>query len=128
MSDLALILLAWGIEALFGYPDRLYRTIKHPVVWVGAGITWLTGHLNKPASTHHLRYIFGAFTSLLVVGVTIITTITVHFSLALVPAGWLLEVLLMSSLIASRSLYDHFFDVTRPLKRHDLVGARDTGT
>jgi len=124
MSDVSVILLAWVIEALLGYPDWLYSKIKHPVVWIGAVITWLTNQLNTPTASHQLRYISGAFTSLLVVASAIITAISVHCALDLVPAGWLLEALLMSSLIASRSLYDHVLDVARPLKRCDLVGAR----
>ena len=35
-----LALLAAVIEAVIGYPDRLFRAIGHPVTWIARVITW----------------------------------------------------------------------------------------
>ena len=40
-------LVATLIERNYGYPDRLYRAIKHPVVWTGALINFLDSRLNN---------------------------------------------------------------------------------
>jgi adenosylcobinamide-phosphate synthase len=40
-------LLSLAAEALFGYPDRLYRAIGHPVTWLGRLIACLDRRLNR---------------------------------------------------------------------------------
>ena len=40
-DTLALALVVLVIEALAGYPDRVYRVIGHPVTWIGTLIGWL---------------------------------------------------------------------------------------
>ena len=42
------IAVALLLEAAFGYPDALFRTFRHPVVWCGALIAWLDRRLNRP--------------------------------------------------------------------------------
>ena len=48
---------AMAIETVAGYPDALFRTIGHPVTWIGALIGWLEKTLNrdgtKPGATPH---------------------------------------------------------------------------
>ena len=44
-----LMLAAWLVEVLFGYPEWLYRRIRHPVVWQGALIDGLDRSL-KPTN------------------------------------------------------------------------------
>ncbi len=46
-SNIALTFGAAVIEAVIGYPDVLFRTIRHPVVWFGAVIAWLERRLNR---------------------------------------------------------------------------------
>ena len=55
-----LMLAAWLVEALFGYPDWLLRRIRHPVVWIGALIGGLDRALNRPALGHAWRFGLGA--------------------------------------------------------------------
>ena len=47
--NLALITAALLFEAVVGYPDFVYRIIRHPVVWMGALIDWLDSRLNSPS-------------------------------------------------------------------------------
>ncbi|MGB6117647.1 MAG: cobalamin biosynthesis protein, partial [Mesorhizobium sp.] len=35
------------IELPFGYPDRIYRAIGHPVTWIGKLISFLDTRLNR---------------------------------------------------------------------------------
>ena len=46
LFDLILVATALPIEAVFGYPDALFRQIGHPVTWIGGLIAWLDGRLN----------------------------------------------------------------------------------
>ena len=54
-----LMLAAWLVEVLFGYPDWLCRRIRHPVVWLGALIDGLDRAFNRPAFGHTQRYVLG---------------------------------------------------------------------
>lgn len=124
MSAASLMLAAWAIEALFGWPSWLYRLIRHPVVWLGAGVRGLERLLNRTTWPHRARYVSGAAASLL--AISIATGLAFAISLALPDTilGWAVEALLASSLIASRSLYAHVAAVARPLSADDIAAAR----
>ena len=124
MSAPAFMLLAWLIECAFGWPDWLYRRIKHPVVWFGALVSLLDRTLNRSSWSHATRYITGMFSTLILVG---LTAALAFFFAALIPATWwgtAIEAIAASSLLASRSLYAHVDAVFQPLSRADLEGAR----
>ncbi|WP_370233838.1 MULTISPECIES: adenosylcobinamide-phosphate synthase CbiB [Henriciella] len=124
MTSASLMLAAWSIEAAFGWPDWLYRLIRHPVVWFGALTGWLDAALNHPASPHRVRYSFGAIAALL--AVVVATTLAWLLS-RLLPdtwAGFAVEALVASSLLASRSLYQHVSNVAQALIANDLPAAR----
>ncbi|MEM6899034.1 MAG: adenosylcobinamide-phosphate synthase CbiB [Pseudomonadota bacterium] len=118
------MLFAWAVEAAFGWPEWLYKRIRHPVVWIGALISACDSVLNRPLCPHRLIYVSGAVTSLLVI---IIAMGIAVFISARLPVNWwgvILEALIASSLIASRSLYTHVAAVAGPLGRGDVDIAR----
>ncbi|MEM6415301.1 MAG: adenosylcobinamide-phosphate synthase CbiB [Pseudomonadota bacterium] len=119
-----LILLAWVFEVAIGWPDRLYKRIGHPVVWIGSLISFFEQTLNRNAWSHAVRYIAGAMTTLLIVAV--VTTVAVIIAQVLPPTWWGigLEAMIASSLIASRSLYAHVVSVARPLAEGNMDDAR----
>nr|WP_300380729.1 adenosylcobinamide-phosphate synthase CbiB [Henriciella sp.] len=124
MSAPALMLAAWAIEALFGWPDWLYRLIRHPVVWFGWVIRWLDDTLNRSTWPHTWRYIAGATASLTAITLAILLAACIAFTLPDTPAGFTVEALIASSLIASRSLYAHVARVAYPLTTGDMEAAR----
>ena len=69
MSAPALMLIAWMIELGFGWPNWLYRRVKHPVVWFGALISLCDRALNRPTRSHQVRYFMGMLSTLTLVGV-----------------------------------------------------------
>ncbi len=124
MSAAALMLFAWGLEIVLGWPDWLYRCIRHPVVWLGALIAMLERALNRMEWSHQVRYIAGVISTLLCV---IIATGAGFWGATLLPAtlwGVAVEALIASSLIASHSLHAHVAGVARPLVMGDVEGAR----
>jgi adenosylcobinamide-phosphate synthase len=92
--------LALLIERLIGYPPPLLKRIGHPVMWIGALITWLETHLNTGT---HRRWKGVALLALL-----LLTTLTVALLILAVtrrlPFGWVIEAILASSLLAQKEL------------------------
>ena len=64
MSPAALMLAAWAIEIAFGWPNWLFRLIRHPVVWFGILVRWLVKAFNQDGWPHTTRYIAGMVASL----------------------------------------------------------------
>ncbi|MCB1372772.1 MAG: cobalamin biosynthesis protein, partial [Rhodobacteraceae bacterium] len=115
------MLVALGLEAVFGWPEAIYRRIGHPVTWIGAAITGLEARMNRPGP---LRTAAGGV-------VTVVVTTSVAAAAwvltQLLPAGWLGMVLsgvLAAPFVAARSLHDHVAAVARRLAENDLVQAR----
>ncbi|MEM1139588.1 MAG: adenosylcobinamide-phosphate synthase CbiB [Pseudomonadota bacterium] len=125
MSAAALMLLAWGIEAAIGWPAWVYNRIRHPVVWFGRVVTAFDTVLNRPAWPHRARYVAGMISTLSTV--LLATGLAYAVAILLPPTWWGYagEALIASSLIASRSLYDHVVAVAKPLAAGKLDQARD---
>ena len=124
MSPASLMLAGWAFEAVFGWPDGLYRIVRHPVVWFGAAVRRFDRRFNCPGWPHAARYAAGAATTLLLVSGTAILAFGVSLALPDTLAGGICEALIASSLLASRSLYRHVAAVARPLGQRDLPEAR----
>ncbi len=116
-EQLSIVLVA---EACLGYPDTLYRQIRHPVVWIGDFISAREQQWNTRSSRRD--YVKGAGLLLLVI-------------LYVGVAAWLVQLLadrisiVMALLIATtglaqRSLYTHVAAVLAPLEAGDIEGAR----
>lgn len=119
-----LILLALIIELLVGWPATLFARIKHPVVWIGALISWFERRLNRPSFTAKIRNFHGMLTTMLVIFACTSVAWVVARVIPDSPLGLLVEALFASSLLASRSLYSHVADVSIPLANNDLTKAR----
>ncbi|WP_019960821.1 adenosylcobinamide-phosphate synthase CbiB [Woodsholea maritima] len=119
-----LIALAWLIEAVLGWPAWLYARIKHPVVWIGALIALADKAFNKDPFSHQTRYILGALACLILLALTTGLAVLITWVLHHWAWGVMVEAVIASSLMASRSLYDHVDAVARPLLAGDLAKAR----
>lgn len=124
MIALTLIAAAWAIEAVCGWPDWLYRRVRHPVVWIGALINVLDTRLNQTAYAHATRYVLGALSASLVIAITLRAAWLISRALPGTWWGFAIEAVIASSLIASRSLYQHVSALLSPLKLGDVGTAR----
>lgn len=88
------------IERIAGYPTPLIRLIGHPVIWIGALISWLDRRLN----TGQNRRLRGVATLLLLLLSVLAVGLLVIAVTRRVPFGWALEALLASSLLAQKEL------------------------
>ncbi|NKB21433.1 MAG: cobalamin biosynthesis protein CobD [Alphaproteobacteria bacterium] len=117
----AIALLA---DALIGDPDRIYRLVPHPVVLMGRLIGFLDRVWNRSDQSPLRRIYFGALTAFIVVGVSGAIGMVLHVLLQQWAYGWIMEGLLMSVLIAQRSLYLHVAAVATAFSNDGLAGAR----
>ena len=105
------------VEAAFGFPDALFRAVKHPVVWVGGLIDWLDRRLNHGAPARRRVAGIGAVLALAAAATLPSAALT-----RLLP--WPLLTVLASSLLAQRSLHSHVAAVAAALDTGGLAAGR----
>jgi adenosylcobinamide-phosphate synthase len=104
-----LTLAALLLEAAFGYPQIVYRVVRHPVVWVGALIGGLDRKLNNASRLNG------------------VIAVCIFLALAVLPTLWLpwsLGLWLSAALLAQRSLWEHVAAVADGLDRSLPEGRR----
>ncbi|MDR5652854.1 adenosylcobinamide-phosphate synthase CbiB [Ruixingdingia sedimenti] len=124
MSFAGAMLVAMAVDAVLGWPGRLYARIGHPVTWIGALIAMLDRRWNRMPASEARRRIAGVACVLAVLAAAVIPAAMVQAAL---PGGWAGAVLagcLAWPLVALRSLHQHVAAVARPLAAGDLAGAR----
>jgi adenosylcobinamide-phosphate synthase len=121
---ITLTFLALLIEAIFGYPDWLVRTIGHPVTWMGRLISILDRALNRETVSPAKRRAAGAFALLVIIAVAAVVAAALECSLLLLPLGVAITAIAASTLIAKRSLHDHVRRVAAALEESGVAAAR----
>ncbi len=124
LNPLILLLLALLLDAYFGEARLLFKWSGHPVEWLGKLVGFLDAKLNREKRGEVDRTIRGA---LLVVLVTLLSGslgFTVTWLNLIHPWGWCLELWLIFSLLAARSLYDHVDAVATGLMENSEAGRR----
>jgi adenosylcobinamide-phosphate synthase len=125
MSNPTILLLALLIDAVVGDPDSLYRAIPHPAVVFGRVIDWLDRALNDDTDRPGLQRFWGIVALVFLAGGALTIGWILETVLWLVPLGWAIEAVLMSTLIAQNSLYLHVAAVAKGLEVGGLEGGRD---
>ncbi len=116
--------LALALDRRFGWPDRAFQAIGHPVTWIGWLITRLDTFLNHQSWPRSLRILTGALTAALVIW---LTWTVASLIAALLPSnliGVILTGFLAAPLLASKSMIDHVRAVAVPLAADDTNSAR----
>jgi adenosylcobinamide-phosphate synthase len=67
MSFAAMMLVAMAIDAVLGWPNRLYARIGHPVTWIGALIGALDQRWNRTGDSPARRKLAGVAAALVVI-------------------------------------------------------------
>lgn len=119
----ALSLVALLIESLIGYPNQLFRTIGHPVSWIGAVISWCETTWNKPVYHPETRRRNGIIMLVLVVLIALLISLSIVWIISsslLWPLSLILTALFASMLLAQRSLYLHVRNVAEVLEEEGL--------
>lgn len=119
-----ILLLALMVDAIFGDPKSLYRIVPHPAQMMGWLINQLDKRLNHEGDVIKTRRLKGAFATALLVGLAAGVGWGLVYLFALLPYGWILEALILSTMIAGRSLYQHVAAVAKALKGGSITEAR----
>jgi adenosylcobinamide-phosphate synthase len=120
-SAQALVILV--IEAAVGYPQALYRWVRHPVVWIGSLIIALDARWNTGGElARRLKGCALLLVLLLVAGVAgLLFQRAAEFS----TSALFVALLVGTAMLAQRSLHDHVVAVLRPLQAGDIGTARE---
>lgn len=124
MTGAMIMLVALCIDAVLGWPERLFRAIGHPVTWIGRMIDALDRWINLEGADESARRVAGIVTVAVVVGAAAEIAWVVTWVLPAGSPGILLGGVLAWPLVAMRSLRDHIRAVADPLAAGDLVAAR----
>jgi adenosylcobinamide-phosphate synthase len=108
-----IVLLAFIVEAVVGYPQFIYTAISHPVVWIGSLIAYLEKNCNN----------FQRSTGVFAMLVLLIITLSISF-LIIRYTHPIVQFLCMVSLFSMGSLYQHVKEVLEPLIEDNLEGAQ----
>ncbi len=122
---ISILILALIIDRIIGDPDWLWSRLKHPVVLFGFAIGWLDNTLNRPDMSDPVRRrngviaIVGLAAAAVLIGaaITLLTETFSYFAF--------LETVLVSMLIAQKSLIDHVQTVADRLQQAGVKAGRE---
>ena len=115
MTNLIILAAALPIEAAFGYPDALFRTLGHPVSWIGAAIAGLDRGLNR-GRTRRLAGIVALAGLLAGTGAAAWGVQAALLHALPRPAALAVLAIAAATLLAQRSLWRHVRAVERALQ------------
>lgn len=124
LDPVFILFLALIADAVVGDMQPLFRYVAHPVVLVGKLVEFLEPRLNRAERATSTRFLRGGLLVLVVGALSILAAWAVLWATRSIPGGWLIELFLVTALVAQRSLYDHVAAVGRDLGRSDLPAAR----
>lgn len=123
------MVVAMAVDALLGWPSKLFARIGHPVTWLGRLIAAIDTHWNRGSDPPALRRAAGVAGALLVIVLAVSLGWLLQSLLKLLlPWSWIQIVLigfLAWPLVALRSLHDHVAAVANPLLGGDIAAARE---
>jgi len=112
------------LELCFGYPERLFRAIGHPVGWIGRLIDALDRFSNRETAGPEARRLAGALALVALLAIVAAIAVIVQYELLRLRFGFLLLALLAGAFIAQRSLHRHVADVAMALDKNGLDSGR----
>ncbi|WP_404382452.1 adenosylcobinamide-phosphate synthase CbiB [Caenispirillum salinarum] len=119
-----LLATALVLDAYLGEMRLLFKLVPHPVVAIGNVIGWFDRRLNRPERGATDRRVRGILVVVVLTGAAIGIGSMIQAAAAWMPYGWALELFVLVTLVAQRSLYDHVAAVARGLETEGLSGGR----
>ncbi len=125
IDPLLILVFALALDAVVGDMRPLFRAVPHPVVLVGRLIDALERRLNRETRSDATRAARGTLVVMFVTALAAAAGVLVLGLTRRMPGGWLAELLLVATLLAQRSLYDHVRDVARGLDTGGVSAGRE---
>ena len=125
-----LLVIALNADAILGEPDWLWRRLPHPVVFFGKAIAAMTAWGNRPKFSGYGRRWRGIIGIVILVmlawglGGGVVIAVSTLNPITDGYASMILEVIMVTVLLAGRSLDDHVRRVGKALAAHDIEAAR----
>jgi adenosylcobinamide-phosphate synthase len=119
-----LLLVALFADAFIGDPPWLWQRIPHPVVIMGRLIGFLDNNLNRETWSFATRRVAGIIALLIVMGAAAGVGMVLRLLLHDSSLGKFAEVLIVTVLLAQRSLYEHVDCVKQAFDDGGLPAAR----
>lgn len=119
-----LLLTALVLDAYLGEMPFLFRFVPHPVVLIGRVIAWFDRRLNRAERGDRARRARGVLVLAVMVAGALFLGGVIQAIAAWLPYGWALELFVLVTLVAQRSLYDHVAAVAKGLESDGLAGGR----
>ncbi|MDW6020538.1 adenosylcobinamide-phosphate synthase CbiB [Mesorhizobium sp. BAC0120] len=119
-----LAFLSLLLELAFGYPDRLFKAIGHPVTWIGSLISLLDRRLNSQFDSPRLRQTMGMLALAILLVAAIVPALLIESIFSLIPFGIIATAIPASSLLAQKSLAEHVGRVATGLETGGLAQGR----
>jgi adenosylcobinamide-phosphate synthase len=112
------------IELAFGYPNRLFERIGHPVTWIGALIDFLDRKMNRQTEKPRQQRLLGILAAALIVIIPVMAAFVIQRVFGATVLGLLATGAVGSSLVAQRSLASHVKAVAEGLDRDGIASGR----
>ena len=125
-DPLVLLLVAMIVEAYIGEARFVFDRVKHPVALIGGLVEFLENKLNREKRSTMDRAVRGFLMTLFVAGLCGAVGWAVAWVSLNHTFGWMLELILLATLMAQRALYDRVRDVAGALDEDGLDVARGT--
>lgn len=105
--SLVVLLFALVLDAYIGDPPGLYRLVPHPVALMGRAVKRAERLLNRDSRSEATRRVRGVLVVVVLTGVAALIGWAVARAGRAIPFGWLVELLLVTTLLAQHDLYKH---------------------
>lgn len=128
MADLSanagIVLAALLLEACVGYPRVLVSNIGHPVTWIGRLLEAIERHWNRAHRHEWLRRLLGVCCAVTVPALAALMGHATASAAGRLEYGFVIVIVVGTSGLAQRSLYEHVRAVLSALRPGDLCAAR----
>jgi adenosylcobinamide-phosphate synthase len=125
VDPLLLLVAALAVDAVFGDMPAIFRQIPHPVGLAGRAIAYFDRKLNRSERSQASRRERGIVTVVILVGGASLLGLIVQRLCRGSLLGAAAEILVIATLLAQRSLFDHVAAVARALESGGLAGGRE---
>ncbi len=126
MDNTYILLSGLLLEFFFDWPKFLYKKIKHPIVWIGSLINFFDYLFNNSSYSYNMRKFLGFLTLFLCIFINLFFILILSYLVKYQICLDVIYIIIVWSMLSSRSLYTHIKKVENQLKRNNLAEARDS--
>jgi adenosylcobinamide-phosphate synthase len=124
-DPLLILFAALLLDTFVGDMKLVFNHVPHPVELVGRAIAWFDHRLNRENRSEATRRARGIFTVAILLVAAALAGYLLDRLCRLTHFGWLIELVVITVLVAQRSLFDRVHAVAIALTEKGLYGGRE---